>query len=456
MAGRKVVEMLGPSYHLADRKAAVQSAINCYLQPVGDKSMMQGIPGDVLLRSFAAEGRGAREVNGRLFVVAGDAIYEVAADGASVLRGLLRTNSGVVGMAHNATQLAIVDGENLYILNLVGNTITEVTAAGWRGSNDVSELDGYFIFVDPGTDQFYLSQIDDGTSLDALDFSSADAGPDNIIAHVTSHRQAWFFGDLTTEIWIDSGGILFPLVRYQSYTLDVGIVGAHAVVSAADSLFWVGKTRRGTGIVYTAVGNQPQRVSTLAVEESLRRSSDLSGVTMWAYQTDGHEFIGINAPGLDTTWVYDAATQQWHECAEWDAGWKPLRRRFTTSAFGNLYGIDLYGNFVRIDSGAYSLSGRPLVRERTWPHFIQESMEPVSYRALQLGMTSGHGGKVTLEVSNDGGYSFGPMLARSLGVTGRFMQVIRWLGLGSAINRVFRIRCADEVPFAVHQAALDT
>jgi Phage stabilisation protein len=457
MAGKNVAQFAGPSYHLDDRKAAVQSAVNCYLQAVGgDKQMMQSIPGEVLLRSFGAEGRGSREVNGRWFVVAGDSLFEVMEDGATNLRAFLLTSNGQVGMAHNATQLAIVDGPNLYIFNLATNVVSNVTVPGWRGSNDVSELDGYFIFVDPETDQFYLSAIDDGTALDALDFSSADASPDNIIAHITSHRQAWFFGDLTTEIWIDSGGLSFPFVRYQSYTLDVGIVGKRAVISAADTLFWVGKTRRGSGIVYMAAGNQPQRVSTLAVEEALRGSTDLSGVTMWAYQTDGHEFIGINAPGLSSTWVYDAAVQTWHEEAEWSAGWAPLQRRFITSVYGQQYGLDLFGNLVRLDSKVYSLSGRPLVRERTWPHVVQPSMEPVSYRGLQLGMTTGHGGNVTLQLSNDGGDSFGPMLARALGAVGRFMQIVRWNGLGTAVNRVFRIRCADEVPFAVHQAALDT
>jgi hypothetical protein len=62
---------------------------------------------------------------------------------------------------------------------------------------------------------------------------------------------------------------------------------------------------------------------------------------------------------------------------------------------------------------------------------------------------------VTLEISNDGGITFGPMLQRSLGVTGRRMQRIRWLRLGTAINRVFRIRCSDNVPFAIHSAAVD-
>jgi hypothetical protein len=36
------------------------------------------------------------------------------------------------------------------------------------------------------------------------------------------------------------------------------------------------------------------------------------------------------------------------------------------------------------------------------------------------------------------------------------MQRVRWLGLGAAVNRVFRIRCSDDVPFAIHSATVDT
>lgn len=457
MAGSKVVQCVGASYHLSDRKAAVQSAINCYPQRLdGDNWMMASSPGEVAVASLSGPARGSRLVGDQLFMVYGSTLYEMLADETMIVLGTLASASDPVGLADNKTQLAVVDGANLYIFTLATGVLTQITSAGWRGSYNVHELDGYFIFVDPGTDQFYLSKIDDGTVLDALDFSSADSAPDDIVTHVVSHRQAWFFGQLSAELWVDSGALSFPFVRYQSYTLDVGCVGPRAVILAADTIFWVGQTRAGRGIVYMAAGNQPQRVSTMAVEEALRGSSDLSSAQMWAYQVEGHEFIGINAPGLSSTWVYDAALQQWHERAEWSAGWAPLRSRFVTAFNGRHYAGDAYGRLVRFDASVNTLSGRPLVRERTWPHLMHQSMEPLTYRGLELAMTTGHGGNVTLEISNDGGATFGPPLLRSLGVIGRWMQRVRWMRLGTAINRVFRVRCSDDVPFAIHSGAVDT
>jgi hypothetical protein len=120
------------------------------------------------------------------------------------------------------------------------------------------------------------------------------------------------------------------------------------------------------------------------------------------------------------------------------------------------FAADSFGNIVRLDPTINNLSGRTLVRERTWPHLTQPSMEPISFLGLELAMKTGSGGSVTLEVSNDGGFTFMAPLLRSLGAIGRWMQRIRWNGLGVSRDRVFRIRCSDDVPFAIHSAAINT
>lgn len=456
MAGKKYVECIGPSYHLADRKAAVQSSINCFPQKLdGDKWMMVSTPGLVDIATLSGAIRGSKVASGRWFVVAGETLYEMTSAGASTVRGTLSSNTGYVGMDDNKTQLAIVDGPNLYIFALASNVLTLIVSSGWRGSDDVAEMDGYFIFVDPGTDQFYISAIDDGTNLDALDFSSADSSPDDIITHRVSHRQILFFGALSGEFWINSGSNEFPFSRYQSYTMDVGVVGKRAAINAADTIFWIGQTDRGKGIVYMLSGNQPQRVSTQPVEETLKTSTDLALATMWTYQVEGHEFVGINAPGLGTTWVYDAALQLWHERAEWDDGWQARRTKFVTAFAGEHFTGDDLGKLSRLDSSLNTLAGRPLVRERTWPHMVQPSLEAVSYYAVEVSAKSGYGGSMSLQVSNDGGVTFGPPLLRSLGVTGRWVQRLRWNGMGASYNRVHRLRQSDDVPFALYTAAVD-
>jgi hypothetical protein len=462
MAGSNIVAAIGPSYHLDDRKAAVQTAINCYLEQIeglGETRQLTQVsaPGLSPYLALGAEIRGQRNAEGRWFVVAGNTLYEIAA-GAAVNRGTLNTSSGFVSMSHNNTQLAIVDGPNLYVYALASNVLSTPASAGWRGSKTVDFIDGYSIFVAPDTDQFYLSKIDDSATENPLDFSSADAQPDNVVTPRVLHRELLLFGLYTTEVWVDSGGAEFPFVRYNSAQIDVGCVGPQAAIVASDSVFWIGQTRTGSGVVYRMVGHSPQRVSTRAIEQMLAKSTDITSASMWTYQVDGHEFIGINAPGLSTTLVYDAAMQQWHERAEWNygglAGWSPLRISNVCYVNAAQYAGDASGNLYKIDPTVYQLGSDPLVRERTWPHMVSASMEPITFGCLELACTTGYGGNVTLELSNNGGFTFETPLRRALGATGQWMQKVRWHMLGTANDRVFRIRCSDAVPFNIHAAAV--
>lgn len=459
MAGRNYVAAIGPSYHLDDRKAAVQTAINCYLEQVeglGETRILTQVsaPGLLQYLDLGAEIRGQRDVEGRWFVVAGSTLYEIVA-GAAVSRGALITSSGPVGMSHNNNQLVIVAGQVGQIFSIDSSKVTTITSPGWRGSYTVGFIDGYMIFVAPGTDQFYISALDDASKLDALDFTSADAQPDNIVTTLVLHRELILLGANTTEIWGNSGGAMFPFARYNSVQIDIGCVGRAAAIVATESIFWIGQTRNGSGIVYRMAGHAAQRVSTRAMEELLAKSTDLAAATMWTYQVEGHEFIGITAPGMRTTLVYDAAMQQWHERAEWADGWAPLRTTSVCFTNGAQYAGDAAGKLYKIDSETYTLGDAPLVRERTWPHLVKASMEPITFASMEMACTTGHGGNVTLELSNDGGHTFGPRLLRSLGAVGRWMQRVRWMMLGTAHDRVFRIRCSDPVPFNIHAVAID-
>lgn len=460
MAGADTIKCVGPSYFLADRKSAVQRSVNLYMRQVEglgeDKQVvLDSAPGLSLLVTMPATVRNSYNADGRWFVVAGSMLYELGASGTYGYRGTLVTTTGFASMKHGRDQLVIVDGANGYVLNLNTNNFGQIISPGWRGSNWVDELDGYSIFSDPNTDQFYLSSIDDASTLNALDFSSADAQPDNIVTCRVRRRELHLFGTRSTEIWVNSGDADFPFIRYNSTPIDVGIVGNRAAAVCTDSIVWVGQTDRGQGYVYEMQGHQPVRISTQAVEEALDGSTDLSQASVWSYHVKGNEFAAINAPGLSTTWVYDFSVRQWHERAELVSGaWAPFRGDFCTFNGGNHY-VSSGAKIYHMDTQFHTLAGDPLVRERTWPHFVKPSREPVAYRGLELACTSGEGGNITLELSNDGGFTWGPPLRRSLGAVGRFMQRIRWLMLGAAFDRVFRLRCSDNVNLTIHAGVVD-
>ena len=462
MAGRKVVQAIGPSYQIADRKAGVQRAVNLRVRVIegeGEPNMLvlESVEGLRPFLTMPATDRGTfASDRGRFFVVAGNTLYEVTASGAYTARGTLASSSGFVCMENNNTQLIVVDGPNGYLLTFASNAFGQITDPDWRGSRWVEELNGSFVLVpDDQPDQFYLSGIDDGATYDALDFSSSDAQPDDIVTHRVMKQELYLFNQRSTEVWVYSGDADFPLVRYNSTPIDIGCVGLRAAVVTSDSMFWVGGTGVGSGVLYEMRGHSPARVSTDAVEQALAASTDISKARIWCYQIEGAEFIGLDAPGFKTTWVYNLATQKWHEQARLvDGDWQQWPAELISYFSGKHYAAAGDKLYV-IDNTLTTIGAEQMSFERTWPHLVLPSLEPVNYRGLEVSMTTGNGGAVTLEISNDGGAGWGSPLRRSLGAIGRRMERIRWLGLGSAVDRVFRLRWLGAGPTTIYSASVD-
>lgn len=464
MSGQKFQGAIGPSAQLKDRKAAAGRSINWRMRDVeGDGGpnavVLEPVEGLRTFVTFPADIRGVietDETSARTFVVAGNKLYELSESGSYTERGTLSSSSGFVKMENGLYQLIIVDGPNGYVFKFSDNTFSAITDPDWRGSKWVAELNGVFIFVpDDQPDQFYISSIDDGASFDALDFSSSDAQPDPIVTHRVMKQELYLFNRRSTEVWVFDGTSEFPLVRYNSTPIDVGCAGLRAACTTADSLFYLGRSKNGQGLLYEMRGHQPVRISTDSVEQTIQESTDREGAVLWSYQVAGAEFLGLNMPGTKTTWVYNLATQQWHEQARLvDGEWQQWPADQIVFAQGNHYATS-GANLYVVDETLDAIGSELMSYERTWPHIQNSSMEPISFRCVEVSCTTGNGGDMTLEVSNDGGYVWGSPLRRTLGAIGRRMERIRWQGLGSAITRTFRLRCRGAGPTTIYCAPVD-
>ena len=120
--------------------------------------------------------------------------------------------------------------------------------------------------------------------------------------------------------WYDYGGPDFPLQRIQGAYNEIGCVAAYSVAKLDNGVFWLGADARGEGIVYRTNGYTGVRISTHAVEWQIQQYASMSDAVAYTYQQDGHAFYVLNFPTANTTWVYDAATQAWHERAGFVSG----------------------------------------------------------------------------------------------------------------------------------------
>lgn len=450
---------VGPSYMLATRQASAQRAVNLYLMgmetPSKASHILRKVPGLVMFSALGSVIRGCIEAAGRCFFVAGSTLYELSAAGVATNRGTLLTSTGNVGLAWGLTQLVIVDGANGYVMRLSTNVFEQITDTDWPGSDRVDYLGGFFIIKAPDTQQFYVTAIDDATSVDALDYASAESAPDNVVAHIVVNERLHLLGVTTTENWYLSGAADFPLAKAGGETIDVGCIAKWSVCKADAGLLWIGRDLNGSGLVYRTNGGPPQRISTVPVEEALQGSSDLSAATAYVYQDHGQTFYAINAPGLLSTWVYELSTNAWHERCDIDGLGLFIAHRATHHVFAHglhLVG-DALGNVYQMDRTAHTFDGDALVCERTSPNDVAPLRELKTHSQFVLDCQTGEAESgtpvVALSWSNDGGASFGNPVERSAGAIGDRWQRLVWRKLGRARDRVWRVRFSDDAPFAI-------
>jgi hypothetical protein len=406
--------------------------------------------------------RGCITTNDRTFFVIGSGLYEVDIGGGLSLLGTLATSAGPVSMTFGISQVVLVDGPNGYVLTLATDAFAQITSDAFYGSETVTFIDNYFLFVRPDTGQFYLSAINDATTLDALDFATAESQPDNLNAIVSCQRRALLMGGTTIEIWSNSGSADFPFER-EGTTIEVGCMAAHSVKVVDNTAFWIGQDRNGGGIVYRLNGYQAQRISTQGIEEALQASTDLTQATAWAYQEHGNTYYAINAPGLTSTFVYEVRTGAWESLNDQDdAGQHCADRRLChTYAFGkHLFGCS-DGTIVELDHGLYQKAGRPLVRERVSPHDAVPGLTWLYFDAFHLDCTTGDAPQgvdpvVELSYSDDSGATWSNPVAKSTGRVGERFARLTWRRLGRSRDRIWKIRCTSNARFDIVNVQVDT
>lgn len=454
------IPIAGPSYALRNRSADVQRCVNWIPVRIesmtgkgGQPSYLKQAPGKTLLAALGSPVRGIYTARGMLYAVAGATLYRIAANGTATSVGALASNDGPVRMADNVTQLAIVDGPSGYVLDLDDGTFVPM-AGDFRGSTQIDVLDGYGVFAVPDSPQFYISGNQDFTAFNALEFATTESGIGNIVALCVKHRELILLKERTGEVWVDSGGVDFPLSRNDGAALQIGCAAAQSLAVIDGVALWLSRDATG-GIGVSAMQTyQPQRVSMHALEEALASltPAQIGAARAYAYASEGLSFYALQVPGLSTTWVYELRAGIWHERAEWVDGRHAQDFGVCHAyAYGRHFVGGSDGTVYALDTNANTSGGLPMVRERVTPHNAVSELSRRRFGSLQIdcntgmGLSDGSAGSMLMRYSDDGGMTWGNWRALSLGAVGRYSARARATMLGSARDRVWHIRVTDPV-----------
>ena len=402
--------ILGSAYVARSVNAADNRMVNLFPEVVPDGGETGGFlnraPGlDLLVTVGTGPIRGLWTFNGIGYVVSGTELYSLTTGYVATLRGTV-AGTGPVSMSDNGTQLFIAANGPGYIYNSSTAVFAQITDVDFAGALIVGYLDGYFVFIQPNSQIFWITQLLDGSSVDPLDFASAEGSPDGLVSMIIDHGQIWLFGTNSVEVWYDSGAADFPMTRIQGAFNEIGCAAAFSVAKLDNGIFWLGADARGQGIVYRANGYTGTRVSTHAIEYAIAQYGNISDAIAYTYQQEGHAFYVLTFPTGNATWVYDVSTQAWHERAGFSNGLFTRHRSNCQMAFNSeiVVGDYVNGNIYKFDLDVYADNGSIQKWLRSWRALPsgQNNLKRTVHHTLQLDAETGVGLNVTPAQTSDG------------------------------------------------------
>ena len=256
-----------------------------------------------------------------LYVVSGQRINSVDTAGTATDKGALAT-SGYAYMARNrktTPQVAIVTSDGLFRI-IEGGTVSTPSLDGSIPAslfNSVCAHDGYFI-ITLSNGEWYITSIDEGTSIDALDFSTAASNPDGLSRALVRARDLVLMGPRSIEYYTNTGAADFPFERVHASTVGLyapaSAVALSAVIdgSTADTIAFAAANNDGAFIgVMILAGYEARKISTPALDRAIRDEPTKSSIRGFQYTRQGITFYCVT--GSSFSWEWNAKTGFLHE-----------------------------------------------------------------------------------------------------------------------------------------------
>ena len=393
--------------------------------------------------------RAIEHYNGTDYTVIGNTFYSFNGTSLTSL-GTLSSSSGRCWIIFNDLGHAMVsDGSVAYNYN--GSTFTAITTPGSVAVGTLAYQSGYGIFNVPNEAQFYITALNDFSTIDALDFATAESSPDPILRVFVDHGQLFLCGTRTIEAWQQSGTSDFPYQPLTNSTVARGIAAKNAIVSEDNTIMFVGDDK----VIYRLQGYTPTRVSNGAIERAILAVSQaaLDGCEAFAYTSGGQKFITFRFDG-ELTVQYNLGTGLWNYAKSYGyADWRMLG-----SAGG-------YNRYFATPTGLVALDESLNTDETVTMLRVARSApgdaggKEISVISVFLDAEMGRAAisvdaNVMLRFAPDG-ETFGNIRTRSLGSIGDYRHRAVWRAVGSGRKPTLEFSMSDNARFSIMAAICD-
>ena len=371
------------------------------------------------------------------------------------------TGSGGAG-TYTVSASQTVSSTTIYALNW---TVLPSTDGAFEGGGTVDITDNYFVYNKPNSQLWAASDLLSPIT-DPLSFASKDGSPDDLVSIIVDRREVYLLGEMSSEVWINSGAVPFPFTRIPGTSTQQGIAAQWSMSRMGNSFAYVSKNNRGEAMVVRMNGYFPERISTHAVETTLV-NQNVSDAVAWTYQLEGHEVYVVSFPSVGEnglTWAYDNTTGLWHKWLYRNNQNQFERHRGNCCAFFNqqvLVGDYENGKIYQLSRNYYTDDGQPIRRIRRAPHLVSD-LQRQYFHELQIqfqpgvGLSTGQGEdpQAMLRWSNDGGSTWSNEYWTSIGKQGKYQNRAIWRRLGWSRDKIFEVSISDPVKAVIVSANL--
>jgi hypothetical protein len=342
---------------------------------------------------------------------------------------------------------------------ITAQTFEVISSGGYPNNTDsVCFLNGFFIVPNPGTGQFFISNVYDGTTWQALQFATAEASPDNLLAVDALHGTLILWGANHIEYWQDNGGFPFPFGQLVGTAQDWGLAAFNSRAHFNNTMAFLGLNQQGQVQVMQLNGYAPQRISDNNIENIINSFAIVSDAIALTYNVDGHSFYQLTFPSANRSFLFEGLSGLWSEVQTGVALSGRHMGNLSTAFNNNVYCSDpTSGTIYEFNTYTYTDNGVNIKREVETKH-IQLDGNKFSIDELWFdfelgqGLQYGQGSnpQIMISTSKDNGETFGNERWTTIGMVGQYggpRAIYR--RFGQSRDFVFKIRLTDPVPFVV-------
>ena len=425
--------------------------------------ILESFLGQKLFNNITGSPRGIFASSKNLFRVLDDKLYSVSASGAHSLVGGVK-GSNRCEFCEVGDKLFITNGEYAYCYE--NEVFSEVKDGDYPNALTCTSLNSRVI-VDSGdgSDYFYVSDVGAPESWNILNRAQAESDSDYLLAVKAFGQRLYLYGEKTIETWWNPSTSTDnpPFDRIEGGILQIGLGARYSLSSNDNGMYFLSDQNR---IIFFN-GSSYDVVSSDSFHYQISKYSKTDDAYGFCMTIRGKNYYVITFPTSDKTWVYPDGSLMF----QWSSGL--VGGKHNSNSYASAYGKNIIedssnGNLYELDPDTYLEGSNLIIKRRDTSPLTSLALGVPAGREFvinevkllmetRVGELSGQGlnPEISLQISYDGGRTFGNEYRAKIGNTNNDFIEVYWTNLGRGSEAVFRFTISDPVFVSIHSGVVD-